>query len=107
MIVSLFYNIIIFALLIAKTQVSLDEVPTSSRDAIKQDLKELSEALNQTETMDYGRFCFMASSTRIFVYIYGTQVKCLSVGIKQWDKIGTINEVPTPPPATPICLSWR
>ena len=105
MIVSLFYNIVIFALLVAKAQVSLDEVPTSSRDAIKQDLKELSEMLNQTETMDYERFCFMASSTRIFVYIHGTQVKCSSVGIKQWDKIGTINEVPThviPPPVVPM-----
>ena len=95
MIVSLFYNIVIFALLVAKAQVSRDEVPTSSRDAIKQDLKELSEALNQTETMDYGRFCFTASSTRIVVYIHRTQVKCSSVGIKEWDKIGTINKVPT------------
>ena len=95
MTVSCFDNII-FALLAGDGEVSLLDVPTHFRNLIEKDIKELTKALNQPN-IEYGSFIYMNKPLMIFVYIHpsNTQLKCSSVGIQEWDKIGIVSMVPT------------
>lgn len=84
---------------------SLSAIPQHYRKAIEKDLKELHKSLKNTN-IEYGSFSYLSRSSKMFVYIHPstTQVKCSAVGIKAWDQLGFISDLPTDikPPPTPM-----